>query len=158
MFVYKDIVSSELIDYLKPKFEFFARHNFVVRWQDKMFKSCLQNFLDGTIVLMVNFTKTTTLKFRMKYNPCTNIATKWLFLFTLLGLRTHTLTLMMQPFKPIWNIISTFLMIKVMTIILFNTVYFCIGKILWTMAWGQNNIRFSQMVHSSRARSLVYSQ
>ncbi len=54
---YKDIVFSELIDYLKPKVQFFAHHNFVARWQDKMFKSCFQNFPNDIIVSIVNFAK-----------------------------------------------------------------------------------------------------
>jgi hypothetical protein len=55
--VYKATFSSELIGYLKPELQFFAHHNFVVQWQDKMFKSCFQNFLDDTIVSIVDFAK-----------------------------------------------------------------------------------------------------
>ncbi len=53
--VYKAIVSSELINYLKPKLQFFAYHNFVARWQDKMFKFCLQNFPNDIVVSIVDF-------------------------------------------------------------------------------------------------------
>lgn len=53
--LYKSIVSSELMQYLKPKLQFFACHNFVASWQDKMFKPCLQNFTNDTIVLVIDF-------------------------------------------------------------------------------------------------------
>jgi hypothetical protein len=53
-FVYKSIVSSELLEYLKPKFQFFVHHNFVARWQD-MIKSYLENFLDDVVVFVVDF-------------------------------------------------------------------------------------------------------
>ncbi len=66
-FVYKSTISSELIVYLKPKLQFFACHNFVARWQDKMFKSCLENCPNDTIVSVVNLQKTTPLKFKMSF-------------------------------------------------------------------------------------------
>jgi hypothetical protein len=31
-FVYKSIVSSELLEYLKPKLQLFVHHNFIARW------------------------------------------------------------------------------------------------------------------------------
>ncbi len=55
--LYESIISSELMQYLKPKLQFFACHNFVASWQDKMFKSCLPNLLDDTIVSMIDFAK-----------------------------------------------------------------------------------------------------
>jgi hypothetical protein len=55
--VYKSNVSTNLKEYLKPNFQFFACHNFVAKWQDKMFKSCLESFIIDTMVLIVDFTK-----------------------------------------------------------------------------------------------------
>jgi hypothetical protein len=54
---YKSIIFSELIQYLKPKLQFFAHHNFVARWQDAMLKSCLQNCVDDRIVSIIDFAK-----------------------------------------------------------------------------------------------------
>jgi len=54
---YKSIVFSELIQYLKPKLQFFAHHNFVARWQDAMLKFCLQNCVDDRIVSIIDFAK-----------------------------------------------------------------------------------------------------
>jgi hypothetical protein len=34
-----------------------VHHNFVARWQDMMFKSCLENFLDDVAVFVVGFGK-----------------------------------------------------------------------------------------------------
>jgi hypothetical protein len=59
-FIFKSIVSSEFIAYLKPKLQFFACHNFLARWQDKMFKSCLENFLVDTLVSIVDFVEKCT--------------------------------------------------------------------------------------------------
>ncbi len=56
----KSTVSSELIAYLKSKLQFFVGHNFVTRWQDKMFKSCLENFLVDTLVSIVDFVENYT--------------------------------------------------------------------------------------------------
>jgi len=56
----KSTVSSELIAYLKSKFQFFVGHNFVARWQDKMFKSCSENFLVDTLVSIVDFVENYT--------------------------------------------------------------------------------------------------
>ena len=33
--VYKDTTSRELIQYLKPKLQFFVRHSFVAKWEDE---------------------------------------------------------------------------------------------------------------------------
>jgi hypothetical protein len=33
-FMYMEINSKELIQYLKPKLQYFVRHKFVARWQD----------------------------------------------------------------------------------------------------------------------------
>jgi hypothetical protein len=54
-FVYKSIISNELTDYLKPKLQFFVWHNFVARRKDKLFKSCLENFQNNTVVSIVYF-------------------------------------------------------------------------------------------------------
>jgi hypothetical protein len=53
--IYKSTIFNELIAYMNPKLQFFACHNFVARWQDKMFKSCLENFPIDTLVSIVDF-------------------------------------------------------------------------------------------------------
>jgi hypothetical protein len=51
----KSTNSKEFIQYLKPKLQYFVRHNFVARWQDQQFKNCLDNFPNDTIVLVIGF-------------------------------------------------------------------------------------------------------
>jgi hypothetical protein len=55
-FVYKSIDSSELLEYMKPKLQFFVHHNFVARWQD-MIKYCLENFPNDVVVFVIDFTR-----------------------------------------------------------------------------------------------------
>jgi hypothetical protein len=44
-----------MIDYLKPKLQHFAKHNFVVCWEDKQFKACLKAFPNYNVVWVVDF-------------------------------------------------------------------------------------------------------
>ncbi len=53
--VYKKTTSNEMIDYLKPKFQHFVKHNFVVCWEDKQFKAYLKAFPNQSVVLVVDF-------------------------------------------------------------------------------------------------------
>jgi hypothetical protein len=55
--VYKNTSSSEFIKYLKPKFQHFIKHNFVARWQNKKFKTCVKSFSNDCIVFIVDFVK-----------------------------------------------------------------------------------------------------
>ena len=55
--MYKSTTSSEFIQYLKPKIEFFVKHNFVATWQDSQFKQCLSTFDNDTIVSVIDFAK-----------------------------------------------------------------------------------------------------
>jgi hypothetical protein len=41
--VYKNTSSNEFVEYLKPKIQHFVRHNFMARWQDKHFKTCVKS-------------------------------------------------------------------------------------------------------------------
>ncbi len=55
--VYKCTTAYELMEYMKPKFKTFVRHNFVAQWQDKDFKICIKSFPIGSMVLVVDFAK-----------------------------------------------------------------------------------------------------
>ncbi len=56
-FVYKQTTSNELVDYLKPKLQQFVKHNFVVCWHDKEFKTCIKSFSIITVISIVDFVK-----------------------------------------------------------------------------------------------------
>ncbi len=53
--VYNNTSSNEFIKYLKPKFQHFLKHNFVARWQDKHFKTCVKSFSKDYILFVVDF-------------------------------------------------------------------------------------------------------
>jgi hypothetical protein len=55
--VYKNTFLDEFIEYLKPKIWRFVTHNFVARWQDKHFKTCVKSFPTNCIVSVVDFAK-----------------------------------------------------------------------------------------------------
>ncbi len=155
-FVSKSIVSSELMEYPKPKLQFFVHHNFVAKlqiWSNLVWKISQMMWWFLWLILQ----KTTTLKFRTKCNPCTNIVTKWPFWFTFLGLGTHVLILMMKLPKPSWNTTFTFLMTTTMIVILCNNVYSCIGIVWWQVGLGQINIGYGLMVviRNSKVKYLV---
>ena len=58
--VYKKTTSDEFIDYLKPKLDFFVKHNFVARWEDKQFRECLKSFPQDSVVSIVDFAENYT--------------------------------------------------------------------------------------------------
>ncbi len=47
--------SDEFIEYLQPKLKHFAKHNFVARWQDKHFKTCVKSISKDSIIYVVDF-------------------------------------------------------------------------------------------------------
>jgi hypothetical protein len=49
--------STRFIDYLKPKLQYFVRHNFVSRWQDQQFRKCLKHFPADLIISVIDFAK-----------------------------------------------------------------------------------------------------
>jgi hypothetical protein len=53
--VYKNTSLDEFIKYLKPKLQLFGRHNFMPRWQNKHFKTCVKSFPTNYIVFIVDF-------------------------------------------------------------------------------------------------------
>ncbi len=55
MLVYKNTTLDEFINYLKPKLQHFAKHNFVAQWEDKHFKNCINYFPANTIIFVVDF-------------------------------------------------------------------------------------------------------
>jgi hypothetical protein len=52
--VYKNTTSNEFINYFKPKLQQFAKHNFVVHWENKLLKKCIKSFPANIVVLMVD--------------------------------------------------------------------------------------------------------
>jgi hypothetical protein len=52
---YKNTSLDEFIEYLKPKLQLFVRHNFVARWQDKHYNTCVKSFSINYIVSIVDF-------------------------------------------------------------------------------------------------------
>jgi len=58
--IHKLTSPTELIEYFKPKLQFFVQHNFVARWQDQKFKNCLRSFPQDNIVSIVDFAKNYT--------------------------------------------------------------------------------------------------
>lgn len=58
--VYKKTTSDEFIDYLKPNLDFFVKHNFVARWEDKQFRECLKSFPQDSGVSIVDFAENYT--------------------------------------------------------------------------------------------------
>jgi HD-GYP domain-containing protein (c-di-GMP phosphodiesterase class II) len=56
--IYKSTKNNELIEYLKPKLQYFVSHNFIARWQDQQFRNYLENFPNNIIILVINFAKT----------------------------------------------------------------------------------------------------
>jgi hypothetical protein len=58
--IYKNASSNEFIEYLKPKFQHFVKHNFVGRWQNKKFKTYVKSFSNDYIVVIVDFVKNYT--------------------------------------------------------------------------------------------------
>ena len=53
--VYKDTTSRELIQYLKPKLQFFVRHSFVAKWEDEQFRTCLRTSPADTMVSVIDY-------------------------------------------------------------------------------------------------------
>ncbi len=144
-FVYKSIDSSELLEYMKPKLQFFVHHNFVARWQD-MIKYCLENFPNDVVVSVVDFTRNYSFEIQNKMQSMhwyKNYVTIW---FTFLGSGTHALILMRKLPKPSWDTTFTFLMTRAMIIILCNIIYSCIGTIWWQVGLGQINTKYGLMV------------
>jgi hypothetical protein len=76
--VYKNTSSNEFIEYLKPKFQNFVKHNFVVRRQNKNFKSCVKSFSNDCIVFIVDFIHS---KFKMKCSQCIGTPPRSLYWF-----------------------------------------------------------------------------
>ncbi len=97
--VYKCIIYSELIAYLKPKFQFFAHHNFVARWQDKMFKSFSENFPTNTLVSVVDFAKNYMFEIQNEVQSMHSHSYQVTILVHISWMK-NTLILMMKPQKP----------------------------------------------------------
>jgi len=51
---YKTTSSTEFLEYLKPKLQFFIQYNFVARWEDAQFKKSLENILADGIVSVID--------------------------------------------------------------------------------------------------------
>jgi hypothetical protein len=58
--------SNELIEYFKPKLQYFVRHNFVTRWQDQHFRNCIKHFLANIMVLVIDFVENYSFKIQNK--------------------------------------------------------------------------------------------
>lgn len=65
---------------------------------------------------------------------------------------------MHSPQIPSWNTIFMYWTTKVMIVLLYNTIYCCIGKTWWRMGGDQNNTRFGLMiiVFNSRAKCCYF--
>jgi hypothetical protein len=55
--VYKKTTSNEFINYLRPKLQQFAKHNFVVHKENRFLKKCIISFLTNTVTFVVDFAK-----------------------------------------------------------------------------------------------------
>ena len=53
--IYKDTTSHELVQYLKPKLQFFVRHSFVAKWEDEQFRTCLRTCPADTMVSVIDY-------------------------------------------------------------------------------------------------------
>jgi hypothetical protein len=53
--IYKSTTSDELVQYLKPKLQYFVYHNFVAISQDQQFKNYLESFQNDIIISIINF-------------------------------------------------------------------------------------------------------
>jgi hypothetical protein len=53
--VYEETTSDKLVSYLKPKLKTFVRHNFVAKWEDEQFRTCLASFSDDTMVSVIDY-------------------------------------------------------------------------------------------------------
>ncbi len=56
-FVYDKTNNEKSIEYFKPKLQKFVKNNFVLRWQNKQFKSSIVSFPINTIVFIMDFVK-----------------------------------------------------------------------------------------------------
>jgi len=53
--VYKETTSNELVRYLKPKLQAFARHTLVAKWEDDQFKTGLAKISTDTMISVIDF-------------------------------------------------------------------------------------------------------
>jgi wobble nucleotide-excising tRNase len=40
---------------MRPKLQNFVKHNFVAKWQDSEFKTCIKSFPENSVVSVVDF-------------------------------------------------------------------------------------------------------
>lgn len=55
-------ILADLIEYLKPKLQFFIIHNYIANWQQFQFKACLFDIPPKTIISCVDFSENYTMK------------------------------------------------------------------------------------------------
>ena len=77
--VYKKTFPNVLLEYMRLKLQHFVKHNFVAKWQDSQFKTCIKLFLMNVLCLLWILPRTTYSRFRMRCNLCIGIATKLVF-------------------------------------------------------------------------------
>jgi hypothetical protein len=53
--IYKNTTSAEFLEYFIPKLQFFVKHSFVAKWEDRQFRECLANFPPDTVVSVIDF-------------------------------------------------------------------------------------------------------
>jgi hypothetical protein len=77
--------SKELIEYFKPKLQYFVRLNFVARWQDQQSRDCLGHFLLDIMVSVIVFVKNYSFEIQNKINLCIGIIINAQYLCICLG-------------------------------------------------------------------------
>jgi hypothetical protein len=58
--VYKKTFPDVLLEYMRPKLQYFVKHNFVAKWQDLQFKACIKTFPINSVVSVVDFAENYT--------------------------------------------------------------------------------------------------
>lgn len=144
--VYKTTSSNVFIDYMKPKFQHFVKHNFVTRQQDKHFKHCVKSLNQLILWFMQQILlKVMDLKCKMKSKVCIGIRIRCQYWYTFVSIGILPHIHMMKIHGSLRNTIFTFFMIKKMILSLFNIISNCIGNTWWTMDMHHNGPRCGVM-------------